>query len=60
MYILGGKDEFGIPTSDVEEFNLKEAKRSMHADWKLPLPLSGFETCQISDKKYVVCGGNNG
>ena len=32
----------------------------MHADWKLPLPLSGFETCQISDKKYVVCGGNNG
>jgi hypothetical protein len=57
---MGGKDEFGIPTNDVEEFGLKEVKSTMQADWKIPAAISGFSTCQIADRKFVIAGGNNG
>ena len=47
--MIGGKDEFGIQTDEVEDFSVKEMK-AFPGDWKLPIALSGFSSCQMKSK----------
>mmetsp|Transcript_17829 Transcript_17829/g.12782 ORF Transcript_17829/g.12782 Transcript_17829/m.12782 type:complete len:151 (+) Transcript_17829:463-915(+) len=59
ILLLGGKDEFGVPTDEVDEFNIKDM-RSFPADWRLPSCLSGFSACMIKPGVMAVCGGSDG
>ncbi len=59
ILLLGGKDEFGVQTDEVEEFLFKEMK-SLPGDWKLPQSMSGFAICPVKKGIYAVAGGNTG
>lgn len=57
--IFGGKDEYGIQTDEVEEFNIKDMK-SFPGDWRLPISVSGFSCCVVKGGTLAICGGNTG
>ncbi len=55
ILIIGGKDEVSISevivqhnvaTDEVEEFNIKDMKM-FPGDWRLPMNIAGFSSCQI-------------
>ena len=43
---MGGKDEYGVQTDEVEEFSIKDMK-SFPGDWRLPKAISGFACCLV-------------
>jgi hypothetical protein len=47
--LIGGKDEYGVPTDEIIEFNVKMMK-SIPTDWRLPRALSGFSSCLLKSK----------
>lgn len=47
--MFGGKDEVGVQTDEVEEFNIKDMK-SFPGDWRLPKSISGFSSCLVKSK----------
>jgi hypothetical protein len=49
LALIGGKDEYGVPTDEIIEFNVKMMK-SIPTDWRLPRALSGFSSCLLKSK----------
>ncbi len=49
LAVIGGKDEYGVPTDEIVEFNVKMMK-SIPTDWRLPKALSGFALCLLKSK----------
>lgn len=49
LAVIGGKDEYGVPTDEIVEFNLKMMK-SIPTDWRMPRALSGFACCLLKSK----------
>ena len=59
LALIGGKDEYGVPTDEIIEFNVKMMK-SIPTDWRLPKALSGFSTCLLKSKidtLFNMCRG---
>ena len=50
---MGGKDEYGVQTDEVEEFNVKDMK-AFPGDWRLPISVSGFSCCLIKSKYLYI------
>jgi hypothetical protein len=43
---MGGKDEYGVQTDEVEEFIIKDMK-CFPGDWRLPINVSGFSSALV-------------
>ena len=59
LAIIGGRDEFGVPTDEITEFNVKMMK-NIPSEWILPRATSGFATCLLKKGSVAICGGNDG
>ena len=49
LAVIGGRDEYGVPTDEVVEFNVKMMK-SIPTEWRLPRALSGFASWLLKSK----------
>lgn len=50
---MGGKDEYGVQTDEVEEFCIKDMK-CFPGDWRLPNAVSGFSSCLVKRKLSLL------
>ena len=53
LAVIGGRDEYGVPTDEVVEFNVKMMK-SIPTEWRLPRALSGFASCLLKSKSQLI------
>ena len=53
LAVIGGKDEYGVPTDEIVEFNVKMMK-SIPTEWRMPRALSGFASCLLKSNLYLA------